>query len=100
MISKRWIAKESLFLLLLIFGVGFLLLASYEANAGNKINDLFHMERGSLSPAFYPELNLREIYWNRSIAFHQIGFSLVVAYVAISLIRFVVWAVKTLRKQP
>ena len=97
MIPKRRIAREGLFLLLLIFGIGFLLLANYEANVATKLTDLFHAEGGSLSEsAFQPELNLRHISIVRSLIFSRLGFWLVVAYCVIGIIRFVWWATKTL----
>ena len=92
MTFRRLIAREGLFALLLIFGVGFLLFASHQANLSIELTDKIHAGLN-----FQPVLDQRHTYMVRSAIFHQIGFWLVTGYLVISLIRFLSWAIRTLR---
>ncbi len=91
--TKKIIAREGIFFFLFIFGIICLVIGKYYGNLGLTLSDTIHA--GLSTPG---AINDRHDAWMKSIMFHKIGFWSLVSYGCYVATRFIIWAIKTLRR--
>jgi len=90
---KRIMAREGLLLWMIIFGIASLFLSKYFYGRMEKILEIFN------NTGLYGWGVQYSIYEDRYTIFRYLGIFLIIGYTGIMFIRFIIWAIRTLREK-